>query len=410
MARRFPTNALWFTLAIASVFGAGRAEGDLFLLHSGGRIQGEWTNRSERKPSGSEVTTSSGILVRLAKESISLRVPELKIEEEYERIAPLHANTIESQWKLAEWCRENNLAHRRQGHLEAILALDTDHVPARRALGYQNYRGQWQQREEQKRREGYAMYRGRWRLIPDIDLQEERAARHDAETEWLKKLRIWRRELTSERPWEAMQRFESLQDPLAVSALRSLMQEETNRRVKIIYLDALERIGEGGAVQIMITTALNDQDEEIFYEAADRLKKLPPHVMEKSLLEALRDSSPKRINRAAYLLGKMGNERLVSPLIDALVTVQRQVVTGNDTNSFGSNGSAGIGRGGPTYIDYPVQNRFVLTALVEITGQNFDFDQRAWRRWYNIEKSRIFADGNVTGLRRENSPDLVPEQ
>ena len=45
-------------------------------------------------------------------------------------------------------------------------------------------------------------------------------------------------------------------------------------------------------------------------------------------------------------------------------------------------GSFGMNRGSdPKAIDVPVQNRQVLEALVTLTGQNFDYEQRAWPRW-----------------------------
>jgi hypothetical protein len=52
--------------------------------------------------------------------------------------------------------------------------------------------------------------------------------------------------------------------------------------------------------------------------------------------------------------------------------------TGNTKGGIGM----GMGGGGPKVILYYVHNQSVLDALVTITGQNFSFDQRAWRTWY----------------------------
>lgn len=385
------------------------AGADVFLLRTGGEVQGDWTNRDERKPSGTEVVTPQGIRVRLAKSQVQVRVPELKAEQQYQRMAPQHGATVADQWRLADWCRTNNLPHRRKSHLEAILALEPNHVAARRALGYYAFKGQWQTREQYQRSEGYELYRGRWRLVQDIEIQEERAKQRAAESEWVAKLKQLRKELASEKALDALQKFEQLNDPLAVPALRELLTKEMSRRAKIVYLDALQRIQDSAAVQTMLDTALNDADEEVFYETADRLEKLQAETIQQPLLNSLRDKSNVKINRAAYLIGRTGNEQLVSPLIDVLISVHRQVVNnGQDTTSFGSDGSSAIGRGGPTYIDVPVQNRYVLEALVELTGQNFDFDQRAWRRWYNLEKARIFAGSESPDLRRDKSNGDFP--
>lgn len=385
--------------------------GDVFLLRSGGQVEGEWTNRDESRLAGHEVRTSSGIRVRIPALNVEQRVPQLKADTEYERIAPSYGPSIEDQWRLAQWCRDNSLPHRRQGHLEAILAIDPNHVAARRALGYRQHGGKWETREQHQRTAGYELYRGRWRLSQDIEIQEDKAKRDLAEAEWLAKLKRWRKELSTERAAAAYQQLAALDHPLAVPAVRTLLGGERSRPVKILYLDVLYRIGDGVAVQTLINTALNDTDEEIFYEAADRLKKLPPHQITKPLITSLRDSANSRVNRAAYLIGKTGDKRFVSPLIDALVTLHRTVQNDGpgDASSFGGDGSFALNRGGGAkVVDVPVQNRLVLEALVELTGQNFDYEQRAWRRWYDIERSRIFAETSAVDLRRNDDTTQAP--
>lgn len=402
--RMLRTFSMWLW-AVGLLCAPMIAWGDVFLLKSGGQIEGEWINRGERRSAGQEIRTPGGIRLKLAAEQVDTRIPQPKADDEYQQIAPTFANTVDAHWELAEWCRDKNLPDRRKVHLEAILAFDTNHVAARRALGYQQFRGEWQTREEFHRREGYELYRGRWRLTQDIEIQEEQAKRELAAKEWLMRLKRWRAELSTERGPLAYQRFEQLDEPAAIPALQYLLQREAMRRVKIVYLDALLRIGNAAAAQAILSAALNDADEEIFYESTDRLKKLSPQLVLKPLLDALREKSNVKINRAAYILGKVGDPTIFSPLIDALISVQRiaNPQAGGDTTSFGSDGSFGMSRGGPAAVDVPVQNQFVLEALIELTGQNFEFDQRAWRRWYNIEKQRIFAENARVDLRREDS-------
>lgn len=367
-------------------------------------------SRGAPRAAGHEIRTRSGIRIRLPSDEVQERVPEprLYVEAEYQRIAPSYGPSVEDQWRLAQWCRENKLPDRRKLHLEAILKLEPDHVAARRALGYQQFGGKWQTREQYHRQAGYELYRGRWRLSQDIEIQEEKGKRDLAQREWLVRLKRWRAELTSERAPQAYQRMERLNDPRAVPALKTLLTRETDRRIKIVYLDALLRIADAGAVHALLSAALEDQDEEVFFESADRLKKVPPHLLVRPLLDTLGDQDNVRLNRAAYLIGKTGDEKLVSPLIDVLVTTHRIIDRngGRDTTSISADGGVGMSRGGPTYTDLAVHNRQVLDALVELTGQNFEFDQRAWRRWYNIEKVRIFAETPSVDLRRETTGQI----
>jgi hypothetical protein len=387
---------------------SGTTRGDVFLLRSGGQVEGEWTNRDQSQTAGSEVRTSTGIRIRIAVDQVEQRAPQLKGEAEYERLAPTYGSAIEDQWRLAEWCRVKGLPHRRTGHLKAILALDSNHVAARRALGYRQHGNQWLTLEEQKRSAGYELYRGRWRLMQDIEIQEEKAKRDLAQAEWLIKLKRWRAELAGDHALQAYQHFEEVRDPLAVPSVSKLLAQEPHRKVKLLYLDILQRIGDGSAVQGLLQTALNDPDHEIFLETADRLGKLPPRRIAKPLVDALRDPNNVRVNRAAYLIGKAGDKTLVAPLVEALITLHRTTVVpnGGDSTSFSADGGVGISRGNdPQVVEVPVQNRVVLEALVELTGQNFDYDQRTWRRWYDLERGRIFAESGNVDLRRENTPN-----
>ena len=405
-----PRYAMFAMLAALTVLSGG-AWGDVFLLRSGGQLEGEWTNREQSRTAGNEVQTASGIRIRIAAAQVEQRVPQPKREAEYERVAPTYGPSVEDQWRLAEWCRVNGLPHRRTGHLEAILALDSNHAAARRALGYRQHGNQWLTLEERKRSAGYELYRGRWRLTQDIEVQEEKAKRDLAEAEWLTKLKRWRAELTTDNARQAYQRLEQVRDPLAVPAVRTLLAKEPHRKVKLVYLDILQRIGDGAAVQCLIQTALNDPDQEIFLETSDRLGELPANRIAKPLIDTLRDADNVRVNRAAYLLGKTGDKKLVAPLVEALITAHRTtiVANGGDSTSFGSDGSIGISRGnGPKVVEVPVQNRAVLEALVELTGQNFDYDQRVWRRWYDLERGRIFAEAGNVDLRRENAQSQTP--
>lgn len=382
----------------------------MFLLRSGGQVAGEWINRDEPRRSGYLVRTTEGVELRLASDAVVQRVIETsRAETEYDRLAPTYSDTAAEQWRLAQWCRENGLATQRRIHLERVIALDVNHVLARRALGYIQVAGKWQTKEGVQRSEGYELYHGRWRLSQDIELQEEKAKQAAAENEWMQRLKRLRADLNGERMMVAQKQYEEIRDPHAIAPLAKLMEKEPNRRVKILYLDVLARVDHPGALQAMIATSLSDMDEEIFYECVDRLKKVPPHAVTKPYVKALSDKENVRVNRAAYAISKLGDEKLVSPLIDALVTTHRIVQdsggSGQTTSSFDGNGNSAISRGGPTAIDLPVQNRRVLEALVELTGQNFDFNASAWRNWYNLEKPRIFGDTQALDLRRNASLD-----
>ncbi|MFM9116232.1 MAG: HEAT repeat domain-containing protein, partial [Planctomycetota bacterium] len=91
------------------------------------------------------------------------------------------------------------------------------------------------------------------------------------------------------------------------------------------------------------------------------------------------------------------------PLIDALVTKHKQVVSsgggaGSISPTFSADGGGGLSMGGgPKVIQNNVNNEPVLTALQTLhPNVNFGFDEVAWRRWYGEQRSPT-----VDNLRRD---------
>ena len=389
----------WLYCVMLACCWLSSAQADVFVLTSGGEVRGEWMNRTEKYAAQLEVRMPEGLIVVIPAKQLKERIRELPDIAEYERMAPTFANTVEEQWKLAEWCREKSLKLQRETHLKSILALEPNHAQARHLLGYQQFRHQWQTSQTFHERDGYEKIAGRWQLKQDVQIHAEQAQQEQAEKEWLVKMKRWRSDFTSERSEQAIRNFEELRDPLAVPGLVWLCKKEQEKRAKLVFLDALLRIALLPAMQgwpathALLELTLSEPSEAMYRECVDRVLQVPPHTIQKSLVDTLRNTANQRLNRAAYMLGKIGDARVCAPLIEALVTKQR-VATGDNpdqTNtSFTGNGGVGLSRGGPAVIEVPVQNRDVLEALVTLTQQNFNYDQRAWRYWYDLEKDRIF--------------------
>jgi hypothetical protein len=361
-------------------------------MKSGGQISGERLNRQDTYARDYIILTDAGVQLTIPAADVVARSREPAKRKEYERLAPLVANTIDSQWNLAQWCAEQQLTEERRAHLENILKLDANHAAARHALGYVQIRNQWQTSAEFHAQEGYQRLNGKWRVAQDATLNSEQVAQEALLREWLLKLKRWRADLNGEKAQAALQQFESLDDPAALPAVQWLMHEERNARLYPMYFNILLRMDAPAAQEHLLVCTLSASNRGLFLEGVERVVKLPSHRLQRPLLEGLRSADNETINRAAYLLGKTQNASFAAPLIEALVTKHR-MATGNNssqtTTSFSGDGGIGMSRGGPSIVEIPVQNRDVLEALVALTGQNFQYDQRAWRYWYDIEKSRL---------------------
>ncbi len=383
---------------LAAGWVATAAAADVFVLAQGGRLRGTWLNRQETPPKQYEIRTEEGCLLRLDAAEVRLALTQDETLADYERRLERCPDTADGYWELAEWCRAQNLKEQRETHLRRILSLDPDHARARHALGYSQIGGQWVTREGIQQRRGYRFYAGRWRLPQEIELCEASEGTEQAEKRWLAQLVRWREMLnTGAAAADAHRGLADIRDPRAVHGLTILLRQETYRQVKLLYIDALERIGTPPAIKALVDATLQDPDEEIFHDCLDKILRLrPPHV-EKRYVEALKDENNVRVNRAAYALGRLQEKSVMSPLITALVTTHYLVLpkmpdayTATFAKSDGGAvaggsplGGTGFSTGGETLvIPRTVNNQEVLTALIRLSGGvNFGFDQQAWRYW-----------------------------
>jgi hypothetical protein len=401
--RRFSSCAA-FVLAIGFIL-SRPATADIFILESGGRIEGEWLNREEQPLTKYEVR-SNGVTLSLPAGTVREAIRQSPAELEYSKLAPAAADTVEGQWELAEWCRKNNLARQREVHLRRVIELNPNHQQARFALGYQFLRGEWITRSDARRQEGYEFYRGKWHTPQEIEILESRARNELAEKEWMVRLKRWRFEL--DQPEKSRQAYASLtavNDPVAVRPIGEFFGRERRRDVKAIYADLLARIATPDAIRILVDRALSDPDDEVFFSCVGKLAQIQKPYLANPFIAALKDTDNIKVNRAAAALARLQDKSAISPLIDALKTTHSRVINngpGADaTTTAFVNGSTMMKKGeGPEVQIVHVQNQPVLDALTKLTGTDFGFDQRAWRYWYSQEKIAKEASQTPLDARR----------
>jgi hypothetical protein len=320
--------------------------------------------------------------------------------------------TADAHWELAEWCRSKNLEAHRLLHLQRLLELEPHHAEARKLLGYVQIQGQWMRPGDQQRSAGYTRYRGRWRTTQEIRLIEEREQVTTAQREWLQRLKRWRKSLATAKPTElqaVLERFQSIDDPLAIDPLTVMLLQERLRPVKMMYIDVLARIEHERAVNQLIYVSLVDPDIEIFHACLDKIVPRRLATTVPTYVRGLKNVSNPRINRSAAALKRLGDPAAVEPLIESLVTVHpMRIAPGSHPDavavtflrqpSSGSSGSSSspLSGGGfsnrsvPEFIPLQVPNQEVLSALVELSGGvSFGFDQTAWRRWYAAQRQHV---------------------
>jgi hypothetical protein len=374
---------------------------DIFILESGGRIEGEWLNRDEQ-PLVAYAVRSNGVTLKLPASTVRETIRQSPGELEYSRLAPAAADTVEGQWELAEWCRKNSLTRQREVHLRRVVEINPNHQQARYALGFAFQRGEWITRSDARRQEGYEFYRGKWRTPQEIEILESSARNELAEKEWLGRLKRWRYEL--DQPEKSRLAFASLtaiDDPIAARPIGEFFARERQRNVKAIYADALARLATADAIRVLVDRTLSDPDDEVFYDCVGKLAQIQKPHLGDFFVAALKDNDNIKVNRAAAALARLQDKSAISPLIDALKTTHTRVINngpGADatTTAFSSAGAHMRKGDGPEVQIVHVQNQPVLDALTRLTGADFGYDQRAWRYWYSQEK--IARESNQASL------------
>ncbi len=373
-------------LATSQLSAGGREE---FTLNSGGRVAGELLNPNQVPLTDYVVRTDEGVVFKIDRSQVVKRDYQRPEIDTYERIWPRFADTVEDQWKIAEWCRENTLLQQREHHLNRILHLDPDHAEARRLLGYERRNGVWTTRDDQFRNRGYVQFEGDWRTPQEIQLIEEDRQRTNTQRDWKAKLKTYRDQLASGNGADAArQAILQMNDPAAIKALGEALVDESNPHIRELYLNALGNIGNDHSAMALAAAYMKEPVDELKYTCLDHLK--GKRVAVEYFVGLLGSSKVGDINAAGFALGYLEDPSAIGPLIRSLVTVHKHRIkqgSGQTSTGFDNRGNSGLSAGSSEVIvDVPSQNRAVLDALVKLTGQSYGFNIVQWKTWHAAQR------------------------
>jgi hypothetical protein len=397
------TFCLLGAILLGLSFNSARAE--VFVLSSGGRVTGELVNRDENPRQKYIIKLQSGSQMTLDAAQVEKVLSPKADLDEYEKIRADYPDTVAGQWALAEWCREKKLADKRETHLKRILELDSDHADARRLLGYAKIDGKWTRRDDLMKERGYVYSKGRWMLPQEVEQQAEKAKHEASQLEWAQKIVRWRRWLGTKREEEAKEELRNIADPAAVKALIAGLRGEASPDGRLLMVEALRNIDAPESERALAIAAIDDASEEVRLTCLDFLKtKKRPEVVAYFVGKlSSKKSDNETVNLAGVALREMKDPSAIGPLIDALVTTHKfkLIPAGGEgsTSSTFSKGPGGSGGGGlsvgarPQNVQKNFANQAVLDALVAITGQNFSWDQAAWRAWAAAQKQPQTLEG-----------------
>ena len=247
---------------------------------------------------------------------------------------------------------------------------------------------------------GYVLYKGEWKLPQEVELLEQAALSKNQERDWYSKLNRLKADYINGTPGksqEAWQKLSAIDDPAALPAILQEMKSEKLPRLLRVYIEALGRISNGPSLKTLVDLAMGSATDQYQELALEQLKKGKNPEIATLIAGELKSKDNKRVNRAGYALGELGDPSVIPALIDGLITKHKFQISSGDNGQmsagFGSGGSGFSAGGKPQIIEQALENFQVLTALNKLSGQNFDYNQGAWRTWYEANRAKPVIAG-----------------
>ena len=369
---------------------------EVVLLKSGARVEGEILNPARGKDDLVEVVPFEGLKLTLAPTQVKGVLVQSKVQKDYDAAVAGMADTLEAHLAMAQWCLDAGLSEPRKFHFSQIIKHDPEHEAARAALGYLKTGSTWMTQSDSMRRQGYIFKDGAYRLPQEIEIMD-RARQWELDTKaWRKKIKLWFTWLNGKGKGaeEALANIRDIKEEAAAPALaEALADARLPRELRLLCLDVLTRFPPSYYNSTLIRIALDDPDQEMCDKCLEALREQQSQQALLTFVKGLKAKSNEVVNRSAQCLQGLGNPAATVPLIDALVTTHKSIIS-----SGGSPGSIGAGFSGsgddnglgsfsmgnkPKEISRDLNNEAVLSALTSLhQGVNFQFNEPQWKAWY----------------------------
>jgi hypothetical protein len=381
----------------ALLISAAPLAADQILLSNGGVLEGEVLERNEHT---FRLRTVAGI-VTVPAEAIAAIEAGPSVFDEYEERRAAMTDCPAAHVDQATWCERNGLVAERRVHLHRAIELDPDCESARRALGYVRVGNLWV--------DGRPTERGpttRRAVDPDAEARQLATA---VQATWYRRIRAIRTSLLdsglANLVEEGRRKVLQIKDPLAILPLSQVLSEGS-RAARSALVEVLQNFPEDEATMNLATLVLVERDAEVRERAVDELvRRHHPRVVS-HLRRAVAGRDDVLVRRAAAALARLRTAEAIPELIDALTAERRKLVEVPITGYYRDwqlcyDGRAAsvlpprIGIAGDVIRvdtefrvrEVTVYRTEVLEALRQISGQDFGFEQAAWRRWHQENKS-----------------------
>ena len=309
----------------------------------------------------------------------------------YQRTREKYPETVAGQMELANWCSRRGLADEERAHLTQVVALDPDHLEARRRLGFVRVGGMWVSLEEIERAQS--------------DSQSDR----EALAKWRPTIEGIRRDLHRDRDAyreRAREKLLAIDDPDAAVAIERILADDSEPAA-LLAVEALGAMYRGGATTALARLAVFSPWEQVRGAAAEQLRDRPfdsfvPDMLATmytpatSRIQLFRGEGGRLVYRHAFV--REGQNQREAIVLDT--AVRRVAQPGGDRNEtmaralFGTSTAAQQRQW--TLIRQNEETRRlndrVIDALSAATGEQGQKSPEWWWQWWN-DYNQILIDG-----------------
>lgn len=434
-------------LGLALLGTTGTARADRIIVRGGGQLKGKLIPDKAHPGQLHYIGEVGKTPMVFKNDQIIQVIPEKSVLDDYIVKLAEERTSAQAEYDLGSWCEENHLADLAQFHYELALKRDSTFESAHKKLGHVALGGRWLNADEVKEAQGMVKYKGRW-MTPEEKERRELVAASAAEGNvWVKRLRALREAYLSgpaKRAEEAERRLLAIDEPAAVGPVLRVLGEDSLPGLRILAARVLASIPGPEAGSALVGRLLSEEDPSVRQATMNELARRESSEILPSLAQGLRSAHHEVINRTAWALGNLDVAVAVPKLIQALITVEQEVVMVDPggPSAPGSGISAGSGPGFSSYSGgtYPVltgpvvgpgvvaygatgvpygapagssigggggsgslrgpvarlvqvehRNEEVLAALVKLTRRDFGFDVATWKQWvatsFKVEKA-----------------------
>jgi hypothetical protein len=251
-----------------------------------------------------------------------------------------------------------------------------------------------------------------------LALIDKSAADAEAEREWTDRIKRWRAGLSSPDALKVATSLSSLReitDTKAITGLVKSFRNHSHKDARLLMVEVLAGIGGDKIVEPLAEQALFDVDIDVRDQALATIPEKNYPQAAHIFAYRLRHKDNDVVRHAGVALKHVGDHEVLGDLINALLTTHTVTIqVPMKKPSVSLNGGIqpvlppeveagylagqypnGVIVGGqsdivwkPVKVQRTAQNLEVLDALQHLTGENFGYDERAWRLWLASYKNR----------------------